>query len=223
MNQQQCSDGLRPIIALFSLSAAQLADYVAAILESCGWMDGYRFDRVCKDVLAEVGIQKPRPAQFIAKYRQLEERGVWPVVEYKCPDCGGSAFRRVSVIPPQYVGYRDGTVLDAAMPCKCNPVRSGSKPGALGNPVVTTVDAPASSNSVEALIIRESMKDPDYEAKVRRGWLRLGFAWPGPLTEGAAEMLRQKPEALKLAILRNVRPNESEDERRARLLREVRD
>lgn len=203
MNASQCSESLRPILALFSLAGQQLADYVDAIISVCGWMDGYRFDKVCKEILSEVGIQKPRPAQFIAVYRRLELAGTWPMVEHKCQDCGGTGFHPITVIVPERLAIGENFAREAVEPCRCNPVRLKAKPNEPGNPNVTKIDAPAAGSPIEAHLIRQSMRDPHYESKVRAGWRKIGFHRPDdkPIADGAAEMLRTDPKALKFERL----------------------
>ncbi|MDI6773615.1 MAG: hypothetical protein QME77_13665 [bacterium] len=123
LSLQDASEALRPILVLYSVSADQQADYIAAISSACSWMDGYRFSQACQRVLKSAGPQRPKPRDYIRAYEALKEALGWPdKTSARCERCydpgiGRSlGFVRVRVIPRGYV-----QPVDALAPCpQCN-------------------------------------------------------------------------------------------------------
>lgn len=117
MQRNDCAVSLGRILALFSSRPEEAEAYISAIQEACGWMTGYRFDEVCKQLLAGMSAgRRPVPSQFLKLYHDLGKSLGWDandaVTRGACPACGGPGM--------VYVWLRnleDGRVDQFAKPC----------------------------------------------------------------------------------------------------------
>lgn len=110
-------DALKPLMALYSMSAEQQTDYVEAIRSSVGWMRPERFAEVAKEATKTAGSRKPVPAAFVAIYERLKPKFQWTdPPPKKCHGCGGDFW-----VPIWFYNEVYQMAYSASRPCpSCN-------------------------------------------------------------------------------------------------------
>lgn len=117
MNREQMLGSLQRIFVLQYFKTEEIGPYSETIFEQCAWMDGYRFEQACKDVVRTLKTnQRLKPAHFIAAYHRLaEEKGWHTGLVNLCHSCNGHRFYRI------WVKDKKGLEFQAAKGCgECN-------------------------------------------------------------------------------------------------------
>ena len=113
LSLDQVRQSLNRILALLTMTAEQVSEYVPALQEAIGWMRADRFEDVCKE-LAKTVQRRPVPAQFIAVYNRLREERHWPLEPNTCEACSvgvgpqrrslGLVYKRLTYIATNQTG-----------------------------------------------------------------------------------------------------------------------
>ena len=121
LNLESAVGSLQRIVSLLHLNQDDARAYATTIVEAVGWMQPFRFEEVCKQLVTEMNTnRRPVPAQYIAIYKKLEERKGWKRPETKkCSGCCGEYF-----IPTWIWHERFDRAYTAVKPCPmCSSLR----------------------------------------------------------------------------------------------------
>ena len=102
LTEKQAVESLRKVVALYEWREWQLSELISSIIEACHWMRADRFDAVCHDMLTKCGAYKPKPREFIASYRSLEDGNGWKQADATsskiCSACSGQRFVTIRIV-----------------------------------------------------------------------------------------------------------------------------
>lgn len=126
MDRFSLTNSLQRFFVLQHFSPDEVGPYAETIYESCGWIDGARFELVCKELAKDIKTnQRLKPGHFIGKYKELAALNGWNRQESsKCATCSGAGLVYV------WVGDDQGREYRAMRGCStCNERLSGLKEG----------------------------------------------------------------------------------------------
>lgn len=95
LTAEQGATSIARILTILGASAKEgLIEYTQSVVETCGWMEPYRFDEVCKELVRTwKAAWRPKPTDYQVTYNRLAKDRHWPATgtNSKCDACGGTS------------------------------------------------------------------------------------------------------------------------------------
>lgn len=96
LNAEQVAGSIQRIIQILGAKAKEdLPGYVTQILEVCGFMEAFKFEEVCKEIVRTWrNAWRPKPSEYLLMYNRLSKDRNWGAAsrQEKCPSCEGTSY-----------------------------------------------------------------------------------------------------------------------------------